>query len=215
MPGPRTRRLPRLLLPAVLLAAVAGIAAGVGLHLARASTPSQPAASVPALHGQAVWAAGERPARPFVLRDQDGRRVSLAALEGRTVVLAFLDPLCRQECPIEGRELADAERQVAPKQRPVLLIVSVNPRARGPAADAAARRWGISGDWHWLLGRRAQLAPVWRAYGITVIPRSGDIVHSTALYVIDRRGFERVGVLAPFLPQFLADDLRALAREQA
>jgi cytochrome oxidase Cu insertion factor (SCO1/SenC/PrrC family) len=171
--------------------------------------------ALPALHGQAVWPAGKRPAPLFALHDQDGRRVSLAALRGRTAIVAFMDPLCRQECPLEGRELADAERQVAPKQRPMLLIVSVNPEARGADARAAARRWSIAGDWHWLLGRRSQLAPVWHAYGIAVLPKSGDIVHSTALYLIDRQGFERVGVIAPFLPQFIADDLRVLAREKA
>jgi hypothetical protein len=52
---------------------------------------------------------------------------------------------------------------------------------------------------------------VWRTYEITVIPKSNDIVHSTAVYVIDRQGFERAGVIAPFLPQSVAADLRTLA----
>ena len=33
---------------------------------------------------------------------------------------------------------------------------------------------------------RAELRPVWRAYQITVLPVAGDIVHSTAIYLIDR-----------------------------
>ncbi len=205
----------RLVLLAVLLAAAAGIAVGAGLHLALRSASARPALTVPALHGQAVWSAGRRPAPAFALRDQDDRLVSLAAQRGRTVVVAFMDPLCRQECPIEGRGLAIAERQVAPAQRPVLLIVSVNPHADGADAKAATRRWRITGDWHWLLGRRSQLARVWRAYDITVIPKTNDIVHSTAVYLIDRRGFERAGFIAPFLPPFVADDFRMLARERA
>lgn len=38
---------------------------------------------------------------------------------------------------------------------------------------------------------------------------------SGAVIVIDKRGFERAGFTWPFLPQFVADDLRMLAREAA
>jgi hypothetical protein len=36
-----------------------------------------------------------------------------------------------------------------------------------------------------------------------------------ALYLIDRRGDERAGYLFPFLPNFVALDLRTLARERS
>lgn len=205
------RRLPAVLPLAVLAAALVGMGVGVGLHFALRQGPARAAPRLPALHGEAVWPARHRPAPAFRLRDETGRPVSLAAERGRTVLLAFMDPLCKQECPIEGRELALAERSVKSTQRAVLLVVSVNPEARGTDAVAAARKWGFAGDWHWLLGSRAQLARVWRAYDVTVLPKANDVVHSTAVYVIDRNGFERAGFNAPLEPPFLADDLRALA----
>jgi cytochrome oxidase Cu insertion factor (SCO1/SenC/PrrC family) len=208
-------RNPRTAALAVGLAGTIGIAAGVALHFALRSTAATPKLSVPLLHGEAVWSAGRRAAPDFALRDDSGRRISLSAQRGRTVVLAFMDPLCRQECPLEGRALGASERQIAPGKRSVVLIVSVNPAATPADGRAATRRWHISGDTHWLLGRHAQLARVWRAYDITVLPTTHDIVHSTAVYLIDRRGYERVGLLAPFQPQFVADDLRELAREPA
>jgi hypothetical protein len=52
---------------------------------------------------------------------------------------------------------------------------------------------------------------VWRAYGVTVEPGSNDIVHSLALYLIDRRGDERTAYLFPFLPSFVQRDLARLA----
>lgn len=198
-----------------MTAAAVGIGAGVGLHLALGSSAMRPSPSLPALHGEAVWPAGRRAAPGFVLPDQGGRLVSLAGERGRTVVLAFMDPVCKQECPIEGRVLGFAQRQVAPAQRAVVLIVSVNPGATGAEARAATRKWDISGETHWLLGGQAQLARVWRTYDITVLPSTHDIVHSTAVYLIDRRGFERVGLIAPFPGPFVADDLRELAREPA
>lgn len=203
----------RALLGAVLLAVLLGIGAGAAGHLAFGSSPARPTLALPTLHGQAVWAEDRRPAPAFTLADQAGRTISLGDLRGRRVVLAFMDPLCKQECPLEGRALARAESQVAPAQRATLLIVSVNPLARPADAKAANRKWGIPA--HWLLGSRKQLARVWDAYDISVIPTKGDIVHSTAIYVVDGRGFERAGFIAPFEPQFLADDLRTLARGAA
>jgi protein SCO1/2 len=210
---PPVPRSSRLLLPlAAVLAAAVGIGFGIGLHIALRSQPVTSEPALPAVHGQAVWPAGKRRAPAFSLKDQNGSLVSLAAQQGRPAIVAFMDPLCRQECPIEGRGISLAVRQLAPAQRPAILIVSVNPKALAADAKIAARKWGIKGDWHWLLGSHAQLAPVWRAYRITVLPKTHDIVHSTAIYVIDRKGFERAGFIAPFLPQFVADDLRLLAR---
>lgn len=200
----------RTLVLAGLVAAAGGVAAGMALHLALRPGHAAPALAAPLLHGQATWPAGRRAAPDFALRDQRGRLVSLGQQRGHSVLLAFMDPLCRQECPIEGRGLALAQGQVAPAQRAAVLIVSVNPAATPADARHAAQKWGIRGDWHWLLGSRARLAKVWREYEITVLPKSNDIVHSTAVYVIDRHGFERAGVIAPFLPQFVADDLRTL-----
>ena len=101
----------KLFLAAVAAAVVVGIGVGVLLHSIFAGGTAD-AIALPALHGQATWASGERPAPQFVLRDQRGRVVSLHALRGRTVVLTFLDSLCKQACPVEGKMLAAAIRQV-------------------------------------------------------------------------------------------------------
>jgi cytochrome oxidase Cu insertion factor (SCO1/SenC/PrrC family) len=64
-----------------------------------------------------------------------------------------------------------------------------------------------------VLGSHAQLKPVWDAYQITVEPVSGDVVHSTAVYLVDKRGYERAGFLMPFVPGLVAGDLRVLGAE--
>ena len=192
----------RLVGVVIALATAVGVGAGVGLHLALGSGDARPSLALPALHGQAVWSAGRRPAPGFALRDQDGRLVSLAGEHGRPVVVAFVHSRCAQRCRMEGRLLAAAEREVAPAQRPVLLVIGASPNAN-------VRAWRIPGQWHLLLGSRDALARVWHAYGVAV-GRS-----STPFFVIDRRGFERAGVIAPFLPPFVADDFRALAEEAA
>jgi cytochrome oxidase Cu insertion factor (SCO1/SenC/PrrC family) len=193
-----------------------GVAVGAGLHRLHGDhglLPPQPSAT--GLHGQATWAAGTHPAPAIsALRDQSRRLFSLGSLHGRTVAMAFFDSYCNQAGPLEGRALAAAERSLQRSQRPVLVIVSVNPRDTGASTRAAVRKWGLAGvaPWHWLRGTHAELATVWRDYRIFVAPpRDGDISHTEALYLIDRRGDERSGYLYPFVPRFVTLDLRTLA----
>jgi cytochrome oxidase Cu insertion factor (SCO1/SenC/PrrC family) len=219
--GHRGRRTGVARIAAVLGAAVlVGVGVGVGSHvlLAKSSAPSTAIPGSPALHGQATWPAKARPA-PAVntLVDQSGHRFSLASLHGRTVAMVFFDSHCRQECPLAGRALAASERSLAPAQRPVLVVVSVNPLDTPASARAAAQAWGLAGatPWHWLMGTHAQLAPVWKAYHISVVPTRGDISHTEALYLIDRHGDERSGYLYPYIPGMVAHDLRTLASERS
>lgn len=203
----------------VVLATAVGIGIGVAIHaIGSQSRPSAVAGALPDLHGQATWGAGERAAPAFRLRDQAGTPVSLAALRGRSVLLTFLDSQCKQECPLQGRELASILRRLPAAQRPVLVVVSVDPSGDTPAGIRhAMTEWGLAGPWawHWLNGTRTQLATAWHSYGITVDPSSGGIVHSLVLYLIDRKGFERTAYLYPFLPAFVQGDLSRIARGQA
>ena len=60
------------------------------------------------------WKSGARKAPAFHLVDQNGRAVTLAAYRGRAVVVTFLDPLCRNYCPVEATRLGDVVRSLAP-----------------------------------------------------------------------------------------------------
>ena len=171
------------------------------------------------MDGQAAWAAGARVAPAIdTLPDQTGRRFSLASLRGHPVALVFFDSHCSQECPLEGRELAGAEASLPTAERPVLVAVSVNPLDTPASAANAAREWKLAGvaPWHWLMGSRAALAPVWREYNIYVgRAKDGDIPHTEALILIDRRGYERSAYLYPFDQPFVTHDLGVLGRERA
>jgi cytochrome oxidase Cu insertion factor (SCO1/SenC/PrrC family) len=206
---------------AVLVAAgVIGAAAGAAGHVLLGGSHS---ASVVTerfgMDGQAAWAAGVRVAPAIdTLPDQTGRRFALASLRGHPVALVFFDSHCNQECPLEGRELAGAEASLPAAERPTLVAVSVNPQDTPASAAKAAREWKLAGvaPWHWLMGSRATLAPVWREYNIYVgQAKDGDIPHTEALILIDRRGYERSAYLYPFNQPFVTHDLGVLGRERA
>jgi cytochrome oxidase Cu insertion factor (SCO1/SenC/PrrC family) len=96
----------------------------------------------------------------------------------------------------------------------VLVAVSVNPQDTPASVRRAIRSWGLSGvaPWYWLMGSHHRLARVWQAYHIYVGPKvNGDIAHTEAVYLIDRRGYERSAYLYPFAGKFVTHDMRRLA----
>ncbi len=207
---------PAWIVAVLLAAAVVGLGVGFGVHRLAAGSPAAHATVSTrfGMQAQAAWAEGTRLAPPItILHDQTGRLFSLSSLRGRTVAMTFFDSHCNQACPLEGRALALAERALPAAQRPVLVIVSVNPRDTPSSERAAARKWGLAaaGSWYWLSGARAQLARVWKAYRIFVQPTKDDIVHTEALYLIDRGGYERSAYLYPFIAGSVSHDLTSLA----
>lgn len=167
------------------------------------------------------WSAGQRPAPGFVLRDQRGRRVSVAAYRGRPVVVTFVDPLCRNLCPLEAKVLNDVVGRMPSAQRPEILAVSVDVYA---GADRQAnllqdvQKWRLVPQWRWAVGSPAQLAAVWRRYGVGVKVTTRRIegrtiryiTHTEAAFVVDGSGHERALFFWPFYPQDVERTLRQL-----
>src|SRR5262245_44483149 len=69
----------------------------------------------------------------FSLLNYQGRRVSSTDLQGRVVVMTFLDSKCTDACPIVASVVARAVDQLG-RDRPnvVTLALSMNPRADTP-----------------------------------------------------------------------------------
>jgi protein SCO1/2 len=105
----------------------------------------------------------------FHLRDQDGKLTSLRSARGKVVVLTFLYTSCRDLCPAQAAEIADAVSRVG--DGVVVYGVSVD-----PVGDTRqhVQRWLLDhhladGPVKYLIGTRRQLARVWRGYGIAPI----------------------------------------------
>ena len=196
----------------VLAAAAIGVLVGLAVHGQTSGSSGQRKLQV---HGAAVWAAGQRPAPEFALPDQAGRRLALGALRGRPVILTFMDSRCHQECPLEGHALAAGLQRVPVSERPAIVVVSVDPwEDTAGSIKRAIRRFGLSPyDPRWLLAPRRKLEAVWRKYGIEVRRGHTDVEHTDALYLIDAQGFERAGMVYPFLPTWVSGDLATLAAE--
>jgi cytochrome oxidase Cu insertion factor (SCO1/SenC/PrrC family) len=133
----------------------------------------------------------------FTLTDQDGRRVSLASLRGKVILLTFLDPVCTSDCPVIAQEFRQADQVLGAKARDVELVAIVaNPlyySASYTRAFDVEERLTTVPNWLYLTGSLPQLQQAWKNYAIAaqILPGGGMIAHSDVAYVIDSQGRTR------------------------
>jgi protein SCO1/2 len=156
-PGTPARRLVLVALMCLVLGALGGV-------FAATATKPEPAA--------ARFVPPREPAYDFSLRDQDGKRTSLADARGKVIALTFIYSTCRDLCPAEGSDIATAMRMVG-GHRVEAYVVSVDPIGDTPARvrDWMNRRT-LTGAGHYLIGTRDELRPVWIHYGIAPLQAS-------------------------------------------
>ncbi len=150
----------------------------------------------------------------FTLTDQDGRRVSLRALRGRVVVLAFLYTSSKTTAPLIAQQIRGALDELEGHTAGVTaLAVSVDPAADTPArVRAFLRATSLTGRLEYLTGSLAQLRPVWRAYHV-VPAAAGTRAYEAGAFVVvlDRAGAARVEFpLEELTPEALAHDVHRL-----
>jgi protein SCO1 len=141
----------------------------------------------------------------FSLVNQDGERVSRP--DGAPVVYAFIYSHCKDTCPLEVQQIRGAMDQLG-SDVPV-VGVSVDPaNDTADSARAFLIEQHMTGRMDFLLGSRAELEPVWSAFGIA--PQTDGREHSAGI-VITTGDRQRIGFLPNYLTSDgLAGDLRRL-----
>jgi protein SCO1/2 len=109
----------------------------------------------------------------YRLKDETGKWQTPGDHRGKVVVLTFLYATCPDLCPDQAQDIRRAVERV--NQRGVHIVsISVDPVGDTPArAKGFLERQGLAKmPSSFLVGTRAQLAPVWAAYGI--VPVTAD-----------------------------------------
>jgi protein SCO1/2 len=163
------------------------------------------------------WGQGSPPPFPvigrvapdFALTDQQGKRVRLADLRGRLILLNFIYTNCRDVCPLTTAMLTRVQRGLISRgwwvRDVVFLTVTTDP-ARDTSAVLAAYAQRYRADargWHFLTGDEVTLSKIYRAYGISAMPSGAAQVHDLPTFVIDRRGM----VLGAYALGFESEDV--------
>lgn len=198
-----------LALLVVLLVALLSLRNGAG-----GATTSNPDANQSGLQGTDL---GSVPAPDFHLKDQFAKPISLAQFKGKPVVLTFLYSHCPDVCPLTAEKLRTTMQSLGEDaQRVTVLAVSMDPKGDTIASVQNFSRVHKMGDyWHFLIGTHDELAPVWASYSVDAqaATSAGTVSHSSAIYVIDKEGRERVLLDNDFSSAQLAADLKILLRE--
>lgn len=173
----------------------------------------------------------------FALVDQRGQPVSLTDLRGQVVALTFIYTSCPDVCPLIASKMRDAYERLSPddRARVALVAITIDPERDTPEAlRAFSAERGLQDipQWFALTGARADLAAVWKNYGIepgdfehepnhaeghATVPAGHSatatpemLAHTDAMYFIDPEGRERVLLRGDAAPETIAGNLRAL-----
>ncbi|HVB75588.1 MAG TPA: SCO family protein [Ktedonobacteraceae bacterium] len=180
---------------------------------------SAPAATTPSVNESGLQGTdlGSTPAPDFQLKDQFGKQISLSQFKGKPVVLTFLYTHCPDVCPLIADKLHQVTLALGKDAGHVqMLAVSMDPKGDTQnAAVAFSREHKMLNSWHYLIGSLNQLAPIWTNYSVDAqTATSANLVtHSTAIYVIDEEGRERVLLDNDFTIPQLTDDLKILLNQ--
>jgi protein SCO1/2 len=153
------------------------------------------------------------PAPDFRLTDQFGQQVSLSQFKGKPVIVTFMYTHCPDVCPLIAEKLHTVEQSLGSNaQKVAILAISVDPKGdTRTAAMTFSEQHKMTDYWHFLIGTQNQLSPVWTAYAIDAQRISASTsTHTSALYVIDKTGHERVLLDQDFTTAQMTSDLKTL-----
>lgn len=190
----------------------------------------------PSFHGTTFTDTAAAP--PFSLVDHDGKPATLASFRGTPVLVFFGYTHCPDICPLTLSKLATALATLGDEGRDVrIALITVDPERDTPetlkayVARFSPQALGLTGD-------SASIHRAMAGYGAYTLPPSeapsamnhggheghGDsaapatpspgqrVIHSGAVYGIDRAGRLQVVISEAATPQEIADDVRTLAR---
>jgi protein SCO1/2 len=159
----------------------------------------------------------DRPVPILPLRDESGRRTTLAGFRGRVVVLAPTLTFCHEVCPITSGALEQIQYDVARvglSRRVAIVEVSVDPWRDSPRRLRRYRQLtGVT--FHLLTGSKRELTRFWKVFGVGFFPtgqgRSFDVAHTDGAFFVDARGRLRIAIVGmPNVHGRLAERLKRL-----
>jgi protein SCO1/2 len=155
----------------------------------------------------------------FQLTDQFGKTITLSQFKGKPIILTFLYTHCPDQCPLTAEKLHTVMLNLGSHaQNIAVLAVSTDPqRDTIAAAINFSQAHRMLNYWHYLIGTHAQLSPIWSSYSIYAAPTptttGGTISHTTAIFIIDKQGRERVYLGDDATSAQITADLQVLLKE--
>ena len=173
----------RLRLAVIALVTLAGLGVALGILLTRDSSASTYLGSQPPVRV---------PLPAFDLRDWNGTPIRSSDLDGKVVLVTFLDSQCHAACPIVASTIGAGLRLLSAEQRKsvVAIAISSDPATDTPKrVESFLRQHHVLGRLHFVSGTVAEMRPVWKEFYVTSSFDTGvHDFHSAPVRVFDRSG---------------------------
>lgn len=153
----------------------------------------------------------------FVLRDREGREVSLARFRGKPLIVNFVFTGCFQVCPTSTRDLQGAVRAMrdrfGPNQFNVLSIGFNQPTDAPLAMKMFAAQLRIKEpNWEFLSPRAEDVPALTAAYGFRYRPSPAGFDHTVQVSLLDAQGVIRSQIYGDFSAELLGEPIRRMLR---
>ena len=110
--------------------------------------------------------------------------------------MAFIDTRCSTVCPLTAAILRNALHRIGPASAAQVDLVAINANPTATRVSDVYRfsvANGMVHQWKYLTGTPAELKAVYHAYQVYVcVLKDGDVVHTSAIFVVDPSGRERL-----------------------
>jgi protein SCO1/2 len=202
-------------IPAAVLLAILAFSALAGCG---SSSQSQATAASGEDHFSGAEASPPQPEAPLQLDNYLGEPVNIESYKGKAVLVTFIYTHCPDVCPLIVSHIKTALALLGPKAKDVQVIaVSTDPRGDTHKTVATfLKEHGMTDRMQYLIGTRAELGRVWKAWNIVAKPAKAgrDLVeHSALIYGIAADGKVTTLYPANFRPAQLVHDVPLLAAE--
>ncbi len=133
----------------------------------------------------------------FKLKDQQGNPFDFAKARGKLVLVTFIYTTCTDVCPLLTAKFAAIQRTLEARKNHDYLLLSIT---TDPETDTSStlrqyadRYKADFSRWSFLTGSRAELAKVWKNFGVNVVKnQSGQVQHITFTTLVDRQSERRI-----------------------
>jgi protein SCO1/2 len=154
--------------------------------------------------------------------DKTGRETHLRDFKGNFTLLFFGFTNCPDVCPLTLSLLAQVRADLvsrAPRFTPRVLFVSVDPNRDTPERIAGYLN-GFDPEFEGVTASDAELAPLLKQLGVAVEKHEHgganyNVVHNSAIYVLDENAEWIAVSTGPHDPQILASDFLRIRRRNA
>ncbi len=180
-----------------VVAACATTALGAVPYAIAAVEPNATTLLAEGIDGPATPVPGDVRPPDVPLVEQHGQPVTFAKLQGKVLLVTYLDPVCTTDCPVIAQEFKQADALLGSEARDVdLVAINANPLYR-TTADLRAfdhqERLEHLPNWIYLTGTVGELRKLWSTFGVEIfVPGGGAMVtHPDGAAIIDREGHIR------------------------